>query len=164
VTAIRRLATEDFRHFSDGWGDAVATTFLACGFEALNFFALFLETYDTRSAAGLVGFAVIPLIVSWDVASTSSECVHLHDCLNNKRVSAPTDANDHLAIQKLETMVERVNSKQGIGFLLGTRHMRTGVLLNTSTLIGIGRIVAALAATGLPVLLAWRPGMAKADC
>ena len=97
----------------------------------------------------MVATLTAPLLISLDVASTSTKCNELQNDLNNKRVKTPIDAN-HLTIHKLEVMLERLNGKQGLGFLVGVAGGHQ--LLNTRMLVTLGKLLATAGAAGIPIL------------
>eukprot|EP01048_Picozoa_sp_COSAG05_P024734 COSAG05_NODE_5959_length_1051_cov_1.194328_1_plen_320_part_01 len=68
------LCNETLPLLSRGFGIGVAANFLACWSTAAGFFALFLESGAPESAFWSVICSLLPLGISYDAASASSDC------------------------------------------------------------------------------------------
>ena len=95
---------------------------------------------------------LLPLGVSYDAAAASSECDGLADAL--AKVRKRGDGNDkdlEHAINRVEKILDRENTKQDLGFTVGYRVMDLKTLGNI--VAGIG----GLAITAVPILISLRP-------
>jgi hypothetical protein len=97
--------------------------------------------------AGAFLFTGFPMLLLYDLADASSECDLLVAGLNNKRVRHCSN-EAHLEIQKLEILLNNLNKKQGLGFVVVSTVLDKGTFFTWMTkLVG-------LAATGIGSLLA----------
>ena len=120
---------------------------------AVGPFASFLDE-DGATAMGVIAILAVlfPLVISYDAAAASSDCDGLTDVLNNKRKRG--DANDMKvdhAITLVEKILDRENTKQGLGFAVGHRVMDLKTLGNIVAAIG------GFATTAVPILFSLRP-------
>jgi hypothetical protein len=152
LPSVLGLCDETLPRLSEGWGDGVGFVFLGWWFVAAGFFALFLEAEATMMGVMSVLCVLTPLVISYDAAAASSDCDGLTDVLNNKRMRG--DANDKdvdHAITLVEKILDRQNTKQGLGFTVGQRVMDLKTLGNIVAAIG------GFATTAVPILFSLRP-------
>ena len=158
MPSVLGLCTETLPALSDGWGAAVGTGFAGFWLLATGYFAVFLESGTILSAIVVVLFIMAPLGMSYEAASASSDCDLLSDALTNKRMNGPNDdqAYEH-ALCRVERILDRQNTKQGLGFVVGERVVDLKTLNNiTATIFGIGTTV-------VPILFSLRPNIAADD-
>ena len=152
LPSVLGLCDETLPRLSEGWGDGVGFVFLGWWFVAAGFFATFLEHEATLTGVMSLLFVLFPLVISYDAAAASSDCDGLTDVLNNKRMRG--DANDKdvdHAITLVEKILDRQNTKQGLGFTVGHRVMDLKTLGNIVAAIG------GFATTAVPILFSLRP-------
>ena len=77
---------------------------------------MFLENYSATLGFCLL-FAFMPLVAALDVAHTSTHCDHLREELNRQRLG---DLSHHLILEAVEQALDRLNQKQGLGFVVST--------------------------------------------
>jgi len=125
---------------------------------ATAFFATFLENSTILSAIVVVLFIMAPLGMSYEAASASSDCDLLSDALTDKRMNSPSDDHDHEhALSRVEKILDRQNTKQGLGFVVGERVVDLKTLNNiVATIFGIGTTV-------VPILFSLRPDAGDGD-
>ena len=70
--------------------------------------------------------------------------------LNEKRISNCSDTN-HVKVQKLETMLSRLNKNRGLGFVAG------GIVLDKTFLFGSLAKMSSVFVAGMSYMLALRP-------
>ena len=128
----------------------------ACWTFSVGAFAHFIDTLDTAEGPGRFGPLVlcffsgcVPLLLAMDVAGASSDCDLIVASLNAKRVSLIAESDDK--IRRLETALDRLNAKQGLGFVVAGR------VLDKKTLRTIFVGMAGFIGTVGPVVLALRP-------
>jgi hypothetical protein len=150
---VLRLCDETLPLLSRGFGAAVATNFLGWWFAAAGFFAVNLESGGRPfTIFWCIVCVLVPLGVSYDSASASSDCDMLSDALTKKRMRG--DLNDQAfehAISRIEKILDRQNTKQGLGFTIGHR------VLDLKTLGNIVAAIAGVATTAVPILFSLRP-------
>ena len=99
---------------------------------------------------------LLPLGVAYDAASASSDCDLLADALNEKRMRGDaTDPDSEHAICRVEQILDRQNTKQGLGFCVGYR------VVDLKTLGNIVAAIVGVATTAVPVLFSLRPSTAS---
>lgn len=116
VTAkVLMLVHDTLPVLSKGFADGVVFVFAGCWLVASGFFAMRLSTGDRYPAVACTIAAIIPFLLSFDVASASSECDTLQKALNDKRIA---DLSEKAAAEvlRLEMVLDRTNRKQGLGF------------------------------------------------
>jgi hypothetical protein len=126
---------------------------------ATAFFATFLENSTILSAIVVVLFIMAPLGMSYEAASASSDCDLLSDALTDKRMNGPSDDHDHEhALSRAEKILDRQNTKQGLGFVVGERVVDLKTLNDNivATIFGIGTTV-------VPILFSLRPDAGDGD-
>ena len=93
-----------------------------------------------------------PFLAARDVSATSSRCDDLRQELNDKRV---TDLGSHTIVDALEQALDRLNQRQGLGFVVYTvvidKKMQTRILLSVGTMLS----------TALPFIFALKPSAAQ---
>ena len=152
LPSVLRLCDETLPWLSDGWGDVVGASFIGLWVGAVAFFASFLENGAPYTAFGTVLCLLLPLGVSYDAASASSDCDMLADALNEKRKRGDvTDPDFEHAICRVEQILDRENTKQGLGFCVGHR------VVDLKTLGNIVAAIAGVATTAVPILFSLRP-------
>ena len=110
----------------------------------------------TTSAFITVLFILLPLGVSYDAAAASSDCDLLADTLNEKHMRGDaTDPDAEHAIARVEQILDRQNTKQGLGFCVGHR------VVDLKTLGNIVTAIIGVATTVVPILLSLRPDTAS---
>ena len=98
---------------------------------------------------------LLPLGVSYDAAAASSDCDLLADTLNEKRMRGDaTDPDAEHAIARVEQILDRQNTKQGLGFCVGHR------VVDLKTLGNIVAAIVGVATTAVPILFSLRPSTA----
>ena len=156
LPSVLRLCDEALPWLSDGWGDGVAALFIGMWACAIGFFANFLEHGHPTSAFFTVLFMLAPLGFAYDAAAASSECDLLIDALNEKRKRGDaTDADAEHAICRVEQILDRQNTKQGLGFCVGHR------VVDLKTLGNIMGAIVGIATTAVPILFSLRPSTAS---
>ena len=114
--------------------------------------ANFLEYSHPTSAFFVVLFMLLPLGISYDAAAASSDCDLLADTLNEKRKRGDaTDPDFEHAIGRVEHILDRENTKQGLGFCVGHR------VVDLKTLGNIVAAIVGVATTAVPILFSLRP-------
>ena len=78
---------------------------------------MFLENYSPGILGFCLLFAFMPLVAALDVAHTSTYCDHLREELNRQRLG---DLSHHLILEAVEQALDRLNQKQGLGFVVST--------------------------------------------
>ena len=147
-----RLCDETLPWLSDGWGDGVGASFIGWWAGAVANFASFLENGHPTSAMLTTICLLLPLGVSYDAAAASSECDLLADTLNEKRKRGDaTDPDFEHAIGRVEQILDRENTKQGLGFCVGHR------VVDLKTLGNIVAAIVGVATTAVPILFSLRP-------
>ena len=151
-----RLCGETLPWLSDGWGDGVAASFIGWWAGAVGSFAIFLEFVEPGSAIYLTLQLFLPLVISYDAAAPSSDCDLLADTLNDKRMRGDaTDPDAEHAICRVEQILDRQNTKQGLGFCVGHR------VVDLKTLGNIVAAIVGVATTAVPILFSLRPSTAS---
>jgi hypothetical protein len=167
---VSALATVVLPLLSERWAGGAMAVVILCWCTA---FANFLTGLNSSTNSALQGFnggmdsemasygsafgyACIPAIVLWDMASATSEVQLLVESLAMKRAAEPDDTT-HLAIQKLELILGRINGGQGAGFVL------FGVVISKGFLYLSLFKGAALFSTGSTTLYALRDSNRHAD-
>jgi hypothetical protein len=150
------LVTTTFPALSRCLAGGAAAVAWCCWVNAISQFAWALGSlsvksalYDTALPCFLLSLLCvsIPMLVLYDLADASSDCDQLIADLNHKRVTHPSD-EAHMKIQKLEVMLDRLNKKQGLGFVVG------GIVLDKATFSSWMIKLSGLAVTGVGSLLA----------
>ena len=99
---------------------------------------------------------LFPLGISYDAAAASSDCDLLADTLNDKRMRGDaTDPAFEHAICRVEQILDRQNTKQGLGFCVGHR------VVDLKTLGNIIACIIGIATTAVPILFSLRPSTAS---
>ena len=156
LPSVLGLCDETLPWLSDGWGDGVAASFIGWWACAVACFASFLEDGHLNSAFLTVLSLLLPLGISYDAAAASSDCDLLADTLNDKRMRGDaTDPDAEHAICRVEQILDRQNTKQGLGFCVGHR------VVDLKTLGNIVVAIVGFATTVVPILFSLRPGMAS---
>lgn len=146
------LCNEILPLLSSGYGLGVAGFFLGYWLIAAAWFAGFLENGSPGAAFWTVVAVLFPLGVSYDVASASSDCDLLSDTLTEKRMCGdPNDQAFEHAVRRIELILDRQNTKQGLGFTVGYR------VMDLKTLNNILAGIAGFATTAVPILFSLRP-------
>eukprot|EP01052_Picozoa_sp_SAG31_P020158 SAG31_NODE_1503_length_8079_cov_5.930827_7_plen_430_part_00 len=154
LPSVLRLCDETLPWLSDGWGDGVATSFIGFFLIAVGCFANFLEFGTPVAAFFTALFLLLPLGVSYDAAAASSDCDLLADALNDKRKRGDaTDPDFEHAISRVEHILDRENTKQGLGFCVGHR------VVDLKTLGNIVVAIVGVATTVVPILFSLRPSV-----
>ena len=152
VPQVVELCDSTLKLLSQGWGSAVGFAFAGYGLAAVAFLSLFLESRTTFSVVQVLFWSVAPLSISYDAAVASSECDLLSDVLNEKRKRGPkNDADFEHALQVIETILDRENTQQGLGFTVGGR------ILNMMTLSNIVGAVFGVLVVVIPVIFSLAP-------
>ena len=156
VPMVLGLCDETLPLLSRGWGLGVGLNFLGWWLGAAGWFCLFLESETPAAAVIIVVCMFTPLALTYDVAAASSKCDTISDVLTDKRMRGPSHDRDfEHAITRIEKILDRQNTKQGLGFVV------VGRVLDMKTL---GNIVASLASAALvvlPVIYSLRPERAE---
>ena len=156
LPSVLGLCTETLPLLSDGWGAVVATNFLGFWLCATGFFVAFLQGGAMTTAILVVVFVITPLAVVYDAAAASSDCDGISDALTDKRLKGPNDdlMHEH-AVRRVELILDRQNTKQGLGFVVGERVVDLKTLSNIlATIFGVGTTV-------VPILFSLRPSDAS---
>ena len=99
---------------------------------------------------------LLPLGIAYDAAAASSDCDLLADALNEKRMRGDaTDPDSEHAICRVEQILDRQNTKQGLGFCVGHR------VVDLKTLGNIVAAIIGIATTAVPILFSLRPSTAS---
>ena len=99
---------------------------------------------------------LLPLGISYDAAAASSDCDLLADALNEKRKRGDaTDPDFEHSICRVEQILDRENTKQGLGFCVGHR------VVDLKTLGNIVAGIVGVATTAVPILFSLRPSTAS---
>ena len=107
-------------------------------------------------SADLTDNPVATLGISYDAAAASSDCDLLADALNEKRMRGDaTDPDSEHAICRVEQILDRQNTKQGLGFCVGHR------VVDLKTLGNIVAAIVGVATTAVPILFSLRPSTAS---
>jgi hypothetical protein len=177
VTPILGLITDVLPTMSNGWAEGSASVCLCCWSFAVGLICEGLSTLGNPDAfcdqiarqrgsffcsleyTILMAFflSCLPLLVLYDLANTSTQCMALNKVLNDKRIANPEDET-HLKIHKLEVMIAQHNYKQGLGFTI------VGIVLSKSYFMTFFLRVGALASTALGTLLAFAKQQATTPC
>jgi hypothetical protein len=112
-----RLATHTMPVLSDGYGKAVGLFTATFWLASLGSLTMFLENYSPGILGFCLLFAFMPLVAALDVAHTSTYCDHLREELNRQRLG---DLSHHLILEAVEQALDRLNQKQGLGFVVST--------------------------------------------
>jgi hypothetical protein len=159
VLEAQALINDTFPTLSLGWGPGAialcAATLAYAGSELC--FSLNSATAATmvERMVGVAAYTCVPLLVLWDLAAAGSECDLLTKGLNEKRIADPSD-EAHAKIYKLEVMLNQLNKKQGLGFVLA------GTVLDKAYFFGLITKLCGLIVTLIGSLLALRPDEAAA--
>ena len=123
---VLTLTDETLPLLSRGWGAGIGMSFVGWWIAATGFFCLFLETESSTSLAALIVAVATPLGMVSNVAVASSECDLLSDTLTEKRKRGPPDdlLYEH-AVSRIEKILDRQNTKQGVGFVMFERVVDT---------------------------------------
>eukprot|EP01045_Picozoa_sp_COSAG04_P012853 COSAG04_NODE_882_length_9663_cov_8.381639_8_plen_309_part_00 len=120
--------------------------------------ALFVLLEDGAPATAFLTVLslLLPLGISYDAAAASSDCDLLVDTLNEKRKRGDaTDPDFEHAIGRVEQILDRENTKQGLGFCVGHR------VVDLKTLGNIVAAIVGVATTAVPILFSLRPSTAS---
>eukprot|EP01051_Picozoa_sp_SAG22_P002608 SAG22_NODE_118_length_19263_cov_16.155813_20_plen_241_part_00 len=138
VPSVLRLCDETLPWLSDGWGDGVGILFVGIWVASAGFFANFLESGEAYTAMLTMIAVLLPIGIAYDAAATSSDCDLLADVLTDKRMSGDASDKDlEHAIRRIELILDRQNTKQGLGFCVGYRVMDLKTLGN---ILVLGRL------------------------
>eukprot|EP01052_Picozoa_sp_SAG31_P043107 SAG31_NODE_7077_length_1792_cov_1.193986_1_plen_415_part_01 len=146
------LATETLPQLSTGFGPSVGLFTVSWWIYALGTVCFFLDNGQPALIVfGLLG-VLCPFLAARDVSATSSRCDDLRQELNCKRV---TDLGSHTIVDALEQALDRLNQRQGLGFVVYTvvidKKMQTRILLSVGTMLS----------TALPLIFALKPSAAQ---
>ena len=157
LPSVLKLCDVTLPLLSDGWSDGVGAAFVGSWVIATGVFSVLLESGFPPMAFFTVLFVLMPLGIVYDAAAASSDCDLLVNPLTNKRMKGPTNdiAHEH-ALRLVELILDRQNTKQGLGFTVGNRVMDLKTLGNI--IVGI----AGLASTAVPILFSLRPNTISA--
>eukprot|EP01050_Picozoa_sp_SAG11_P012246 SAG11_NODE_1350_length_5137_cov_2.743152_7_plen_313_part_00 len=152
---VLRLCDETLPLLSSGYGIGVAASFLGGWLISAGEFALFLENGELATASICMICVMCPLGIAYDAAHASSDCDLLSDALTKKRMRGdPNDQAFEHAVRRIELIVDRQNTKKGLGFTVGYR------VLDLKTLGNIMAAIAGVATTAVPILFTLRPSTA----
>lgn len=177
VAPILKLIKDTLPTLSDGWQQGSASVCLCCWALGLGTLCQGLSTLGDPEAFclqqgvaegsffcsieyGIISAAMLlclPLLVLYDLANTSSDCIGLVKALNDKRIADPKDIN-HLAIHKLEVMIDQHNHKQGLGFTVASIVLSKAYFATFLTRVG------ALASASLGTVLAFASQQPLTPC
>ena len=152
VPSILSLCTKTLPLLSDGWGSTIGTAFVGWWLLAIAFFVALMESGSTSSLVLMIVAVLTPLCMVYEAASASEDCDLLSDTLTAKRMNGPNDKDHEHALCRVERILDRQNTKQGLGLAVHGRVL---------DLTKLGNIVAALFAVAtivVPTLVALRPG------
>eukprot|EP01047_Picozoa_sp_COSAG01_P054451 COSAG01_NODE_5950_length_3939_cov_1.486719_2_plen_439_part_00 len=154
VLETQALINDTFPTLSQAWGPGAIALCVSMGAAALHnvCYGLRMTASASRMASCMVQatlYACAPLLVLWDLADAGSECDLLTKGLNEKRIANPSD-EAHAKIYKLEVMLNQLNKKQGLGFVLG------GVVLDKAYFFGLVTKLCGVAVTLIGSLLTLR--------
>lgn len=155
---VLALCDETLPTMSNGWGEGVGLIFLGSWVGAAGFFAGFLEDGYPGLGFWTVFFVMTPLGIAYDAAAASSDCDMLSDTLatKRKRGDATDPAVEH-AIRRVELILDRENTKQGLGFCVGYR------VMDLKTFGNIVAAMAGVATTAVPIMISLRPRTTEAS-
>ena len=96
--------------------------------------------------AAAVVISLLPLVLAKDVAACSSHCEELLVKLAERRKDEPNCQATHQALRRLETIIQRENKGQGLGFVVAT------IVVNKLNLKTIAATIVGLASAAIPVI------------
>lgn len=153
----QKLAQETLPLLSDGWGPSLVAAMVGIGAIALGGFLHLSETpqhvWDDsglvhRMMAGTVAFiASLPVLLALAPARISTACDELTDSLTDLHTKGDP-VRQYERMVPLETILDRANRKNGIGFRIGR-----GTVLDKKALLLTAVKVYSLVATAVPLLL-----------
>lgn len=94
---------------------------------------------------------LIPLVLAKDIASASSTCDELVNSLNAKRTRTDFTMEHHVSVEALESMLDHLNYKQGLGFVINL--FGSTIVVDRKTYRNIFGAVVSLVSTVGPYLL-----------
>jgi hypothetical protein len=161
----QKLAHETLPLLSDGWGPSLVAIMVGCAANGIGLGAVLYElpqhTWDDPVAgpvhqvfAGItVGCLALPVLLALAPAGVSIECDELTDSLTDLHT---TSRHDQMV--PLQTILDRANRKQGIGFCI-TR----GWVLDKKMLYVTAVQVYALVVAAMPLLLSSLEAVPEGD-
>ena len=99
VPAILKLISHTLPALSTGWGDGLVAIWASLWFGALGSFVGFLASGELKRLLGILGGAMVPMLIAADVAAASSDCDSVRTALNDKRLETmEIEAHDQISI------------------------------------------------------------------
>jgi len=150
VPKVLGLIEKTMPALSSGFGTSVlgmVLTFWTIALAAIVPFLDGINPWPLLVVSVMISFSALPVK---DVDSASSDCDAIHDSLNAKRYEDQS-AEAYNKLQILEELLDRLNKKQGLGFVAGGKVFDRTTIKTAFIAIGgfLGFIV--------PLLLAFRP-------
>ena len=148
VPRVLGLIQKTMPALSSGFGTSVLGVVFGFWLNALGLFVVFVDG-KTGALPWIFVLIAVSVIPVYDVASVSSDCDSIHDSLNDER-GEDESKDEHDKLQILEVHLDRLNKKQGLGFVAGGKVIdRTTV---KRTVVGIYGFLGFI----IPLLLASR--------
>jgi hypothetical protein len=151
VAPALKLATHTMPTLSRGFGAALGFVTLACWSAGFATFCWYLESRKAVNILITAVFAILPLLISLDVAACSSKCDVLRAELNDKRMKAVNARLPVDAISDLMSILMELNRGKGLGFVVFHQ------VIDFRALEQILANMIAIASTVVPVLIALIP-------
>ena len=147
IPAVHGLVKTTLPMLSAGWGISLGLVFAAAVPASFSYVNLYLWWGGVYSVVMAVAIPLVALLVAADVAAASSKCDDLVMALNDKRFE-DTSVETDTKLQVLEHALEKLNRKQGMGFVVGTK------VFDRITLRNMFVALASFASAVLPLIFA----------
>jgi hypothetical protein len=144
---LKLLCDKILPPLSTGLSDGLAGATLWTWAITASGLASFFQKDYRSSLLGATITCCIPLVLAQDIAAASSKCDAIHTALNRKRKQDLDNLEAHIVIDKLETMLNMENNKQGLGFVI------FGIVCDRKTFRKIFGVIVSIISTVLPYLL-----------